>query len=128
MDRFNDDYLRYGFYAKGIFPVVTDRELSNPKFIREMRNYAASLDVPYMQIRDFITTWYARAPVLFHDHLDREVMINTAWLETPSFDYWARDFCKPVPMMVRPRIRIEARNRAGAFCSLLRAHKGLSEQ
>jgi len=121
-----DTYLALGFYLAGIFRLVSDAELRDPEFIREMRNYGASLDVPYERMRDWITTFYANAPIIFRDGKHREIFVQTSHFEVPNFDFWARDFCTQVPDDVRPHVRREAWERTRAFTSLLRAHRALS--
>lgn len=121
-----DQYLRFGFYLKGIFELVSDAELRDPAFVREMRKYGASLHVPYEAMQDWITTFYACAPIVFRDENYRETYVETRHFEAPNFHFWVRDFCTPVPAGVRPRVRREAWERTRAFTSLLRAHRALS--
>lgn len=128
MSEFNDDLLRYGFYARGIGKIASDRELHDPDFIRRERNYAASLNVPYERMHDYVTSWYARAPIIFRDDQFNEVFVDTSTFEFANADYWFRDFCTRVPDCVQPRVRREAWERTRAFCSLLRAHKALAER
>lgn len=127
-DMINDEFLKLGFYTRGIFRVVSDAELRAANFIREMRNYATSLDVPYERMQDYMTSWYARAPIIFRDGQFNEVFVDTGTFEFANADYWFRDFCTRVPDNVQPRVRREAWERTRAFCSLLRAHKALAER
>lgn len=123
-----DQYLKYGYFVRGIFKLASDAELRDPEFMRRERNYAASLDVPHERMRDYITSWYARAPIIFRDDNFNEVFVDIGAFEFASADYWFRDFCTTVPDNVRPRVRREAWERTRAFCSLLRAHRALSKR
>ena len=128
MAKYSDSYLAFGFYLQGIFELTSERELRDPEFIREMRSYAASLDVPYERMRDYITTWYARAPIIFRDDQFNEVFVDTSTFEFENSRYWFRSFCTEVPDNVRPRVRKEAWERTRAFTSLLRAHRAISSK
>lgn len=120
-----DEYLKYGYYARGIFELVSDEQLDDPKFVRGIRNYAASLNIPHERWRDYIMTWYARAPIIFKDENGREVWVDTREFEFRWADWWFRDFCKRVPDGKTPRIKGKARKRVRALASLLVAHRSL---
>ena len=118
----NDQYLKYGFYVNGIISVVTEAQIIRPEFVRAVRNYAASLGVPWRSWHGFITDFYRDAPVIFVNESMNEVFLNMEVFETPSIDYWFRDFVQPVPDCVTPVVRREAKGRVIILATLMRAH------
>ncbi len=124
----NDQFLKYGFYAQGIAPIVNDKDLNNPEFIRATRNYAASLNIPYRAWRNYIVDWYRDAPIIFVGANGHEAFVDTEMFDFEHADSWFRDFCKKVPPCVTPRVRKEARARTLALASLLSAHRLLAQR
>ncbi|QIG79447.1 hypothetical protein [Stakelama tenebrarum] len=122
-----DEYLRYGFYVEAIIPVVTDEDINDSDNLRDVRNYAASLDVGFRSWHAFITEFYRDIPAIFEKD-GEEVFLNMDVFETPCIDYWFRDFCTHVPENVTPRLRKEARQRVLVLASLLKAHKVLERR
>ncbi|MEZ5692243.1 MAG: hypothetical protein R3D99_00005, partial [Altererythrobacter sp.] len=87
-----DDYLEYGFLVRGIIPIVTEKELGNPEFIRRVRTYASMLGIPWRRWHTFLTDLYRDAPFIFVKDQCQEVYLNMDVFETESIDYWFRDF------------------------------------
>ena len=118
----NEDYLKYGFYVRGMVPVVTERQVQCPENIRALRNYAASLGKPWRKWHEFLIDFYRDAPFIFVNGRQEEVFLDIEVFETESIDYWFRDFVKPVPPCSRTTVRKEAKSRVAVFASLMRAH------
>ena len=124
----NDQYLKYGFYVNGIIPVVTEAQIMRPGFVRATKNYSASLGVPWRNWHGFVTDFYRDVPVIFINDRMQEVHLNMEVFETPSIDYWFRDFVKPVPDDVNPIVRREAKGRVIILATLMRAHSRIHKK
>jgi len=121
-----DEYLRYGFYAKGIIPVVTKRDLLNQRVRRNIKNYAVGLGIPYRQWLEFLTDFYRDAPVIFVDAMGQEVFLDMSVFEDcASIDHWFRDFVVFAPEGKHVVIRKKAMGRVVVLGSLLAAHRSL---
>lgn len=102
--------------------IVSDAELANPEFIRDVRTHARGLDLT----RDGWMLWLADAyrdyPGLIVDAADAAVTLDLAVFDTASIRYWFRDFVeRETPAHIRPRLRTEARERVRVLATLLRA-------
>jgi hypothetical protein len=101
--------------------VLTDAELQNPHVVRDGRNYAAGLGVPYRQMLEFLTDRYRDYRGVFVDASSgEEMLLDMEVLESAS-EYWFRDMMRPCPPNIRPRIRRSARERWRVALSILRA-------
>ncbi len=127
-----------GYCHRQSAPIVTDAELSNPEFIRDVRDFAFSLEVGPDSWLAFLAEEYREYPGRIVDGSGAEVFVeldNFEVSEEALFGVdsdlerekartrsWFRDFCcTPCPPEVRPRVRIEARERARAVATILRA-------
>lgn len=104
--------------------LVTDGELANPEFIRDVRRHAHSFGFG----RD---AWLDRLTDLYRDYPGRIVDINgeevalefEAFEQCDSIADWFREFaCTPCPEGVIPRVRREAWERVRVMATILRAH------
>lgn len=102
--------------------IITDAELSNPAFIRDLRAYAAELRVSCDRWLDYLLDAYRDYPGLIVDGLGREGVLNTEVFDEPSIRYWFRDFAgTPCQPDIVPRVRREAWERVRALATILRA-------
>ncbi len=110
---------------------ITQLELSNPEFIRDLRNYTAFLGkalglTPWCW-RDWMIDLYRDLDPVIIDENGTEVFLDFECFEgTDEFDdepdtiaYWFRDFCRRVPQHIKPRVRAEARPRIVTMGTLL---------
>ena len=118
-----DEFLKYGFYVKGIVPVATERQVQNPDYVRALKNYAASLGISWRRWHQFLTDIYRDMPVIFVNDQNDEVFLDMEVFETASIDYWFRDFVKPVLPCTTPIVRKEAKARVVVFASLMCAYR-----
>jgi hypothetical protein len=116
--------------------LVSDSILSNPEFIRDVRNFAASLNVPPGDWIDFLLNEFSRfegcivdgrgAPVILRTEIfepsDEVIDEDRAERFREQMTAWFRDtFCTPCPDHVKPRVRPEARERFIICATILRA-------
>lgn len=114
--------LSNGYCRKLITPLVTDAELADPEFIRDLRNFASRLPLSYCDWLDGLSDLYKDYPGWIMGPDDKEVMLDMEQFEQPNIQYWFRDFCcTPCPPNVTPRVRKEARERVRVLATILRA-------
>ena len=113
---------RHGFCCNRTAKLFTNKELSKPDMIRDIRAYAYSLSIPY-------TRWHEYAVNLYRDYQGwicgpggNEVLLDTEVFEADNIAYWFRAFCcTPCPDDVVPYVRGEARERVRVLATILRA-------
>jgi len=124
----NDEYLKYGFYVRGILKVFTAEEMNDPETIRWIKNTAARMEIPFRQWVKELDDHYRDAPHIWIRWSKRQ----NAWLEIylpvvqafrgPNMAHWFRDFCVEVPDDVTPRLpRREAKIRVWVLGCLLKS-------
>lgn len=116
--------------------LVDDYELSNPEFLRDVRNFAARLSIRPCDWLDYILDLLSRFDGCLVDATGKP-----AWLDTEAFlptdeeidlgqassidarmrNWFDETFSAPVPHDVAPRIRREARERFRVVATTLRA-------
>lgn len=116
--------------------IVSDEEMSNPTWVRDVKNFGASLGISGADWTDFSLNLLARLDVEFIDScgnivdLDIEALLPSdkeidedrgAAFEARIRNWFSETFCDPVPDDVIPRIRIEARERFRIVATILRA-------
>lgn len=124
--------------------IVSDEELQNWRFVRDVRNYAASLGWEAGAALDNLLTQAARRIDMCTDENGIEQELDTTALEAPvendydddeaerveaafaeRFRLWWRDtFAQPCADTLRPYIRAEVRERWRAVATILRAIAG----
>lgn len=110
-------------YCKKLFSrLVSDRELENPHFRDDVRQFARSLDVPAAEWRDYLLDLYCHYPGRIVDQNGAETFLNMEEFEVPHVREWCRDWINGVPSASGPsRLRSESRERIRALASILRA-------
>lgn len=101
--------------------VLTDEELSDPEIIRQGRKSAFERRVSYRAMLDYLTDLLRDFRGVF---VDRRSGVEVDLDMTPLEDapvHWFRDLTRPCPEPVRPRTRIEGRERWRAAFTILRA-------
>lgn len=103
--------------------VVSDAELGNTAFIRDLRAYAFGMKVSRDRWVEVLANIYRDYPGRIVDEAGAEVMLDLEVFDFPGIRDWLRDFaCTPCPAGVAPRVRIEAWERVRVMASILRAH------
>lgn len=103
-------------------PLVTDRELTDPAFIRSLRDLCTSLNVSSYQWLDFLTDLYRDYRGCIVDEAGRTVLLDMEVFEVPHIRDWFRDFCcTPCPPHITPYVRGEAKERVRILATILRA-------
>jgi len=116
--------------------LVSDRELRSPEFLRDVRNFTASLGIPKGRLLDAIMEAGARSEARFIDHHKRPVALSFESLlpaddlidaglggafEDKIKNWMEETFAVPVPDHVTPHVRVEARKRFRVIATILRA-------
>ena len=102
--------------------IVSDEELSNPHFIRDLRNFACRLNISSYHWHDVLCDLYRDYRGHIVDEDGNEVFLDLHVLEIPHIRDWFRDFCcTPVPATITPYVRGEARERARIVGTILKA-------
>ena len=103
--------------------LINDYELSNPDFIRDLREFCFRQNISSHHWHDFLIDLYRDYRGHIFDRDGRETQLNTCVLETPNIREWFRDFCcKPCPPHITPYVRGEARERVRVMGTILRAY------
>lgn len=131
------DCLALGYCRDLKTAVVTDAELSNPEFIRDVRATAYRcgksadgwLEFASNLYRDLTGRIVVRRCERCRSHWDeqdcpccKEVWLDTEELEAPCFRDWCAEWCcTPCPANVRPLVRREAWERVRVLATILKA-------
>lgn len=103
--------------------LVTDRELSDPAFIRRLRDFCFALNISSYHWLDFLTDQYRDLRGCIVDERGRTVFLDMDVFEVPHIRDWFRDFCcTPCPPHITPYVRGEARERVRIIGTLLLVH------
>lgn len=114
------------FDRLGYFPcwrayILTDEELSDPEIIRNGRTSALRRGVSYRGMLDYLTDLLRDFGGVFVDRRSgAQVDLDMTPLEDAPV-HWFRDLIRPCPTSVRPRTRVEGKERWRAALSILRA-------
>nr|WP_321361396.1 hypothetical protein [uncultured Hyphomonas sp.] len=110
---------------------ITEADIANPEFIRDLKNYTAALaetqGLTCYNWLDWLTDEYRDLQEPIVDGSGRLVFLNMEVFElpetdtVPSISYWFRDFCTRVPPHVRPHVRVEVRDRVIVLATILMA-------
>lgn len=121
--------------ARGV-RLVSDRELSNPEFVRDVRDFGFGLSKRPSEWLDFVLELFARFEGCVIDDGGHPVRLNTeiflptdkqisdgvgAVIEYRMRNWFEETFATPVRANVVPRVRCEARERLRVVATILRA-------
>lgn len=115
--------IGHGFCKKCESVLVTDTELEDPIFRRNVQRTAHNLDVS-------ASDWLEHVNDLYREYRGRivtkngaEVLLDMECFETSSIREWFRDFVNaPVDADKPSRLRGESKERIRALATILRAH------
>lgn len=112
----------FGFCCKHKVKLVTDKEINDPDFIRDVREKAFSLNICPDQWHDYLNDLYRDYPGWVRGTNGKEIYLAMLEFERPNIRDWFRDFCcTPCPEYVVPRVRCEARERVRILATILKA-------
>lgn len=116
--------------------LVSDTEINNSEFVRDVRNFAARLGVRPAEWLDRILELFAQFDGCIVNaahqpaHLTTDILLPTdeeidddkgAVIESRIRNWLEETFATPVPENVDPHVRVEARERFRIVASILRA-------
>ncbi|MEL7521588.1 MAG: hypothetical protein AAGJ80_08225 [Cyanobacteria bacterium J06553_1] len=102
--------------------LVNDSELSDPEFIRDVRNFAYDLNISSYRWREYLSNLYRDYKGWIEGPDGREVFLNMRVFEFEHARLWFRQFCcTPTRDHIKPYVRREARPRAKIVATILRA-------
>ncbi|KCZ89734.1 hypothetical protein [Hyphomonas jannaschiana] len=114
--------LSKGFCEQIQTRIVSDEELSNPDFVRDVRNFSAGLAVDPNSWLEALYNMYCQYPGSIVDRNGRELFLDLEHFEVPYIREWFRDWaCSPIDQNVRPRVREESRERIRVLGTVLKA-------
>lgn len=114
--------IELGHCARCAAVLVSDAELKNADFIRDVRAFAFSLGVSKHHWLEFLTDLYRDYPGVIIGPNSAESLLDMDALEVPHIQDWFHAFCcKPCPPETRPRVRAEAKERVRILATVLRA-------
>lgn len=116
-------YLNHGYCRCRVATLVTDEELSNSEFVRDIRSHAASYHLGAEQFVLKLLNDYRDFPGAIVNDQGQEVIVALSVLEDIAARLdWVREWaCTSPPPRGRLHIRKEARERARAIATILRA-------
>lgn len=112
--------------------ITSLNQARDAEFLRNLKAYSSSIEEYNPETKkpelirpcrwlDWLTDEYRDLKVALTDDEGNEVFLDMEVFEVPSIHFWFRDFCKPVPPKVQPRLRREAEGRVVAMSSIIRA-------
>ncbi|MGJ8628780.1 MAG: hypothetical protein ACSHXB_17600 [Sulfitobacter sp.] len=111
-----------GFCRRLRAVIVTDRELDNSDFLRDVRNFAVSLNIKPWAWLKFLDRFYLRWYGWVSDEKGREIFFDLGEFERDHIEDWFERFCcTPCPENITPRIQARTRKRVRIVATLLRA-------
>ncbi|MEZ5691654.1 MAG: hypothetical protein R3D71_08325 [Rickettsiales bacterium] len=129
----------YGYDYRITSHLVTDEELKNPEFIRDVRDFCYQQNIEAADWIHYICNEYVAYKGSIIDENGKEVLLNTSVFdidENTLFNgtdeeviaanltiyNWIREFCRtPCSASVKPRVRAEAKERVRVLATILRA-------
>lgn len=101
--------------------LVTDAEIANPEFVRDVRAHAFSMGRTRDGWLEFLADAYRDYPGSVVDENGQPVFLDMSVFEFPAVAYWFRDFANtPCPPEVTPHVREEAWERVRVFATILK--------
>lgn len=102
--------------------MVSDAELGDPEFIRDLRHHAYGLGFTRDAWVNKLADLYRDYPGTIVDAAGMEALLDMEVFECPGIRDWLRDFaCTPCPADVTPRVRREAWERVRVMATIMRA-------
>lgn len=102
--------------------IVSDAELDNPEFIRDVRKTAYSLQTTNTQWLHLITNLYRDYLGIIVDGAWQEQFLDMEVFEIAYIEDWFKVWCNTkCPAHVKPSIHPRARERVRALATILRA-------
>ena len=127
---------RHGDRPQQFCQLVTARQLANPEFVRDVRNFAASKRLPRARLLDTFLEALARVDACFINEdghpitlrfdcllpTDQDIDRGRGKIIEARIQNWLEEtFTVPVPSHVTPHVRVEARERFRVIATILRA-------
>lgn len=117
--------LARGYCRRLQTQIVSDDDIDNSEFIRDVREFAHKLDINDEEWREFLSNLYRDYRGRVADADGNEIFLDMEEFERPSIREWFRDFCCRLPVR-HPHVRPEARERVRVLATILKAYNPLA--
>lgn len=102
--------------------LVSNKEMDNPEFIRDVRTYLSQLPVSTWSMRDYLIDAYRDYPgEVIHPLTGQAVYLDLEEFVECDLRDWFRDLCKPIEPGRVPYIQNKTRDRFRTVATILRA-------
>lgn len=111
----------FGYCVQLSVPLVTNKEMDDPAFIRDVREYLAELPVSSWAMRDYLIGGYRDAlGEAYHPLTLASVSLDISAFVVSDHREWFRDLCEPIPADHKPYILPKTRDRFRVMATILR--------
>ena len=112
--------LTLGYCKNSTRQLVRDAQLEDPEYLRDLRNFTASLEISADHWLDYLVDMYRDFSGRIVSN-GQDVFLDTQEFEKiSSTREWLRDWaCVRVPDHIRPRLREESRERIRVLATIL---------
>ena len=100
--------------------LVTDEELMNPQFLRDIKTFASKCRIPRRSFVDWLVDGVRDADTVLVDGEGNPVEIDYDEIERDHIDLWFRDWAQRPEAHINPRVREESRERVRLVATMLR--------
>lgn len=111
-----------GFCPKISVRFVSEQQVKDSDYIRDLKAFARRLEISDCAWHEYLTDLYKDYPGWVIGPSGREVFLNMEEFERQGIREWFRDFLRPCPDTVQPRVRREAVERVRILATILSAH------
>ena len=124
-------YLSSRSFNSRVSPFRTRQEvneLDNPLWLSDAKEFIRKLQISRTKIRDYLADGLRDSKVILVELDGKRTHVEFHHLEksdgddddSDGFEWWYKDWCKPTPPGVTPRLRREARERVRAITTIVR--------
>ena len=111
-----------GYCSRLVTQIVTDDELNNPEFVRDVRALAYTLYVEPIDWLDYLDALYQDYRGWISDGSSEEVFLDMEEFDRSYIEDWFERFCcTPCPANVTPRVQERSQERVRIVATILRA-------
>ena len=117
-----DQLLVVGYCPICDVPMVTNKEMDDPEFIRDVRQYLAKHEVSSWSLRNHLQDSYMDAMrEVYHPLTRKRFDLDMSDFDGAGYREWFRDLKRPIPPEHKPYIQARTRDRFRVMATVLRA-------